>query len=180
MGAKASLLSARQVPTAGGETEFADMRAAWDALHPDEQHDLEGKVAVHDYRFSHTPFGGLEILSQEELSYLPSVKHPVVSVHPETARKNLFIGRHASYIIGDDFTSNRQRLRQLTETTCQFPRTLKHRWRVGDLMIWDNRCVLHRGHPWPADQVRTVVRTTVAEDTPDNEWVLASERLARG
>jgi alpha-ketoglutarate-dependent taurine dioxygenase len=133
---------------------------------------LADKVAVHSYEFSHKPFGGMEILNAEELSHLPPVEHPVVKVHPATGRKNIFAGRHASHILGEDLAESRALLAKLTQDAAQPPRVYKHRWRVGDLVIWDNRCVLHRGHRWPDDQARTMVRTTVAGDDPDNEWVL--------
>ena len=171
-GAKASLLAAHAVPDKGGETEWADMRAAYDALDPAMQDWLADKVAVHSYEYSHKPFGGMEILGPEELKHLPPVEHPVVKVHPATGRKNLFVGRHASHILGEDLAESRALLERLTDEGAQPPRVYKHRWRVGDLVIWDNRCVLHRGHRWPDDQARTMVRTTVAGDDPDNEWVL--------
>lgn len=171
-GAKASLLAAHVVPTEGGETEWADMRAAYDALGPAMQARLEGKIAVHSYEYSHKPFGGMEILGPEELKHLGPVEHPVVQVHPATGRKNLFVGRHASHILGEDFAESRALLERLTEEGAQPPRLWKHRWRPGDLVIWDNRCVLHRGHRWPDDQARIMVRTTVAGDDPANTWVM--------
>lgn len=179
VGAKASLLAAHVVPTEGGETEWADMRAAHDALDERTRQSLEGRVAVHSYRFSHTPFGGLDILDEGELDFLPDVQHPILRTHPETGRRVLFVGRHASHVIGDDRDDSRARLRQLTAEACQPPRLWKHRWSPGDLVIWDNRAVLHRGHPWPTDQARTMVRTTVAGDDPDNEWASRDAVLAR-
>ena len=175
VGAKASILAAHVVPDDGGETEWADMRAAYDALDQSMKDWLEDKVAVHSYEFSHAPFGGMEILNAEELSHLPPVEHPVVRVHPVTGRKNIFAGRHASHILGEDLEESRALLARLTEEGAQPPRVYKHTWRPGDLVIWDNRCVLHRGHRWPDDQARTMVRTTVAGDDPDNEWVLEGE-----
>lgn len=174
-GAKASLLAAHEVPTEGGETEWADMRAAYDALDPAMQVQLEDKIAVHSYEYSHKPFGGLEILGPEELKHLPPVEHAVVKVHPATGRKNLFVGRHASHILGEDFAESRALLERLTEEGAQSPRTWKHRWHAGDLVIWDNRCVLHRGHRWPDDQARIMARTTVAGDDPGNVWVMPGE-----
>lgn len=172
VGAKASLLAAHVVPSEGGETEWADMRAAYDALDAGMKEWLEDRVAVHSYEFSHAPFGGMEILNADELSHLPPVEHPVVKVHPATGRKNIFAGRHASHILGEDLEASRALLARLTEEAAQPPRVYKHAWRVGDVVIWDNRCVLHRGHRWPDDQARIMVRTTVAGDDPDNEWVL--------
>lgn len=172
VGAKASLLSARVVPSTGGETEWADMRAAWDALDAATQRQLEHAVAVHSYAYSHTWHGGLEIINTDDLQRLQPVQHPVVRTHPATGRRNLFVGRHASHIIGADEAQSRAQLQQLTEHACQPPRLWKHRWRAGDIAIWDNRCVLHRGHHWPQDQARTMVRTTIAGDAPDNEWAM--------
>jgi len=175
VGAKASILAAHVVPVIGGETEWADMRAAYDDLDDDMKGWLEDKIAVHDYAFSHAPFGGKEILNKKELAHLDPVEHPVVRVHSATGRKNLFVGRHASHILGEDLAESRKLLADLTEQGAQPPRIHKHKWAVGDIVIWDNRCVLHRGHRWPDDQPRTMVRTTVAGDAPDNEWVMAGE-----
>lgn len=173
VGAKASLLAARQVPTTGGATEWADMRAAYDALEPGEQLRLKDKVAVHSYEYSHAWHGGLELLSAEDLVHLAPVEHAIIKKHPATDRLILFVGRHASHIPGEDVQDSRALLKCLTDRACQPPRTFKHRWRAGDLALWDNRCVLHRGHPWPLDQPRDMARTTVAGDDPDNEWAEA-------
>ncbi|MCY4453964.1 MAG: TauD/TfdA family dioxygenase [Immundisolibacterales bacterium] len=170
--AKASILSARQVPTEGGETEFADMRAAWDRLEPEMQSRLEGTVALHSYRYSQGKVGGLDLLGEDDLDNLPPVEHPVVRTHPETGRKNLYIGRHASHILGEDVAESRELLETLCDEACRPPRTFSHRWKAGDLVMWDNRCVLHRGRPYPPDQPRQMRRTTVAGDQADNEWAV--------
>ena len=170
--AKASLLSARQVPTEGGETEFADMRAAWDRLDHETRALLEGKTALHSYRYSQGKVGGLDVLSEADLDRLPPVEHPVVRVHPETGRKSLYIGRHASHIVGEDVAASRELLETLCEEACRPPRVFSHRWAAGDLVMWDNRCVLHRGRPYPPDQPREMRRTTVAGEVADNEWAV--------
>ena len=172
MPAKASLLSAGQVPSKGGETEFADMRAAWDRLDPEMQARLERKVAVHSYHYSQGKVGGLNVLSDADLDNLPPVEHPVVRTHPETGRKNLYIGRHASHIVGEEVETSRELLEALCDEACRPPRVISHRWAAGDLVIWDNRCVLHRGRPYPPDQPRQMRRTTVAGEVADNSWVL--------
>lgn len=172
VGAKASILAARVVPDTGGETEWADMRAAWEALDADMQRHLENRVAIHSYVFSHSWHGGLEIIGSDDVQRLSPVRHPIMRVHPQTGRRSLFVGRHASHIEGDDETESRKLLAQLTAAACQPPRTWKHRWQVGDIGIWDNRCVLHRGHLWPETQARTMVRTTIAGDDIDNEWAM--------
>ena len=168
--AKASLLAAHAVPSRGGHTEWADMRQGYDVLDANMKKWLADKIAVHSYRFSHAWHHGLDILNEEELEDLPPVEHPIVQVHPDSGRTILFVGRHASHIIGEDFMTSRKLLRELTNNAAQPPRTWKHQWSVGDLVIWDNRCVLHRARWTPEGEPRAMVRTTVAGDAPDNEW----------
>jgi len=175
VGAKASILAAHEVPSVGGETEWADMRAAYDALDEASKSWLAERVAVHSYVFSHAPHGGLELLNEREVADLPLVQHAVVRTHPATGRKNLFVGRHASHILGEDEHESRALLRQLTSDACQPPRIWKHRWQPGEIALWDNRCVLHRGHAFPSDQRRVMARSTVAGDVVDNEWALDDE-----
>ncbi len=174
--AKASLLRADAVPHEGGETEFADMRAAYDALDGEQQHWLANKIAVHSYRYSQGQIGGLDIMSDEELDAIPPVEHPIIATHPATGRKNLFIGRHASHIAGVELEEGRALLRSLCAEACRGNQVYRHRWRVGDVVIWDNRCVLHRGLPYPVDQRRIMCRTTVAGVQSSNEWVLGAAR----
>ena len=170
--AKGSLLRAVAVPSEGGDTEFADMRAAYDDLPEERRHWLADKVAVHSYRYSQGLIGGLDLLSDAELDAIPPVEHPLIATHPGSSRRNLFIGRHASHIAGQDVEESRALLQSLCADACRDPRVYRHRWQAGDLVIWDNRCVLHRGLPYPADQPRIMCRTTVAGDQPDNEWGL--------
>lgn len=171
VGAKVSLLRALEVPATGGDTEWADMRAAWDTLDPATQARLDGLTAVHSYAYSQGQVGGTTLLTRREWVDLPPVEHPVVRTHPATGRRSLYVGRHASHIVGMDEAEGRALLRQLTDDACQPPRIFRHRWHDGDIAAWDNRCVLHRGHPWPFDQRRVMRRTTVAGDG-DNPWVI--------
>ena len=172
VGAKVSLLRALEVPDCGGDTEWADMRAAWDALDPDTQRRLEGLVAVHSYAYSQGKVGGIALLNKREQEALPPVRQPVVREHPATGRKNLYVGRHASHIVSMPVAEGRALLERLTEEACRAPRIFRHRWQAGDIVAWDNRCVLHRGHPWPFDQPRVMKRTTVAGDG-DNPWAIS-------
>ena len=175
VGAKASLLRAVEVPANGGDTEWADMRAAWDALDLATQQRLEGLTAVHSYAWSQgQQVGGATILTSAEWDALPPVQHPVVRTHPATGRKNLYVGRHASHVVGMEVERGRALLRQLTADACQSPRLFRHQWRRGDLAVWDNRCVLHRGHPWPFAERRVMKRTTVAGEG-DNPWAIDGE-----
>ncbi len=169
--AKASLLSARELPSRGGETEFADMRAAWDALDPALKRRVEGRRAIHDYYYSQGLVGGLEVLTEEEWAALPPVEHPLLREHPATGRTNLYIGRHARDIVGMDREEAQTLLAELHDFACRPPRTYLHRWARGDLVLWDNRCVLHRGHEWDRGEPRVMHRTTVAGDG-DNEWAI--------
>ena len=170
--AKASLLRAKIVPKTGGETAFADMRAAYDALDSAMQDWLADKVAMHSYAYSQGKVGGMGGITQDEWDALPPVEQPVIRTHPATGRRNLYIGRHASQIVGEDPDESRRLLEELCIEACRPPRIHIHKWQVGDLVIWDNRCVLHRGLGHPPDQPRRMVRTTVAGDSAEaNEWV---------
>ena len=170
--AKASLLVAKVVPKSGGETAFADMRAAYDALEPAMQAWLADKIAVHSYAYSQGKVGGTGAITRDEWDALPPVEQPVIRTHPATGRRNLYIGRHASHIVGEDPDESRKLLEGLCTEACRAPRIHVHKWDVGDLVIWDNRCVLHRGLGHPPDQPRRMVRTTVAGDSGEaNEWV---------
>jgi len=158
VGAAGSLLSAKVVPRTGGATEWADMRAAYDALDPATRAEIEDWVAVHDLAKDTTgPY-----ISEEHRRRFPSSRHRVVRVHTVTGRRSLYIGRHAAYVVGQDPVRSAARLAQLTQEACQPPRVFRHSWRVGDAVLWDNRCVLHRSTPWPVDEPRVVHRTTMA------------------
>ena len=165
--AKGSALAARIVPETGGDTAFADMRAAHDALEPALQDWLADKIAVHSYAYSQGRIGGMTGVSEDEWEALPPVGHPVIRIHPATGRRSLYIGRHASHIVGENERESRRLLERLCEDACRPPRVFTHRWSVGDLVLWDNRCVLHRGLGYPANQPRRMIRTTIAGDSED-------------
>ena len=120
--AKGSALTARIVSETGGETAFADMRAAYDALDAAMQDWLADKIAVHSYDYSQGRVGGLTGLSEDEWEVLPPVEHPVIRTHPATGRRNLYIGRHASHIVGEDEQESRRLLERLCEDACRPPR----------------------------------------------------------
>ena len=177
--AKASLLRAVEAPASGGDTEWADMRAAWDCLSRETQCRLEGLTAVHSYAYSQGLIGGIALLDRKERDDLPPVVHPLVRVHPATGRKSLYLGRHIERIVGMEPEAGRGLVAELMDAACRSPRTFRHRWQTGDIVLWDNRAVLHRGHPWPYEQRRVMKRTTVAGDG-DNPWALEdSERFAK-
>ncbi|MFN0092035.1 MAG: TauD/TfdA dioxygenase family protein [Acidimicrobiales bacterium] len=176
IGAKASLLNCRAAPSSGGETEYADMRAGYEALDRAQQARLEGLVAVHSIAFSQSlALGAHDVLSKEENENLPPVEHPVVRVHEPTGRRSLYVGRHVWRIHGMDDADARQLVEDLVEAACRPPRVYTHRWSAGDLVMWDNRCMLHRGRPWDVRERRLMRRTTIAGAAPPgdvNEWAL--------
>ena len=167
--AKAVVLTARTVPTKGGETVFADMRAAYAALHPVRRSEIDALDAVHDYGWSHG-FTSADLRQAE--SHVPPITQPLVDTHPDTKQPSLLIGRHIRSIVGMSPSAGRALAADLLEQSTQPPRTVRHRWAQGDLVVWDNRPVLHRVRPWPSIQVREMARTTVAGDGP-NPWVLS-------
>jgi alpha-ketoglutarate-dependent 2,4-dichlorophenoxyacetate dioxygenase len=163
--AMASLLSAREVPPAGGETEYASLRAAWDALPQALQRRLEGMIAVHSFAYSRGLIAPGLLLPEQEAA-LPPVKQQLVRENAATGRKAVYLGSHASHIVGMPVDEGRRLLRDLLEHATQPQFVFQHRWRVGDCVMWDNRAVLHRGRPWDAQYRRVMHRTTVAGDGP--------------
>ncbi|MEM7286866.1 MAG: TauD/TfdA family dioxygenase [Actinomycetota bacterium] len=161
--AKASVLSARVVPPEGGETEWADMRAAYDALDEETRERIADLAAYHSLVYSQARAGadqrGGYGIDQDAMPLRPLVK-----VHPETGRPALYIGRHAHDIPGLDSAESEALLDGLMDEACRPPRLYRHRWRVGDVIAWDNRAVLHRAHPFDYREPRVMVHTRIAGD----------------
>ena len=167
--AHSSALSARAIPPEGGETEFASMRVAYEHLaedlHLDEnvRRDLDRLIVVHSFGFSRSmidPGIGTEIGRD-----YPPVRHALVRANPRNGRRSLYIGSHAWFIEGIGLDESRILIGRLLEQTTRPDRVYRHRWQVGDLVMWDNRCVLHRGRPWDSARYKRVMhRTTVAGD----------------
>ena len=167
--ALASLLFAIEVPPERGETEFACLRAAYEALDENRKDELEDLVAEHSIVYSRSLLGSGSILaySEEEAARPPPVQHPVVRTNPVNGRKALYLGKHASHIVGRPVEEGRALLTELQEFATQPEFVYQHKWRRGDLVMWDNRCVLHRGRPFDAARHRRVMRrTTVAGARP--------------
>ena len=163
--ALASLLSAREVPPEGGETQFASMRVAHERLPADMQRFLEGKVAVHSFAYSR----GLVddgLLPPEHAAQVPPVRQALVRANPANGRKAFYVASHACEIVGMPTEEARALLRELREAATRHELVYTHRWRVGDLVMWDNRCTLHRGRPWDERHRRVMHRTTVAGEGP--------------
>jgi alpha-ketoglutarate-dependent 2,4-dichlorophenoxyacetate dioxygenase len=166
--AMASLLHAREVPSEGGETEYADLRAAWDALPAWRREGLARLVAVHHFVYSRGLIGYAEF-TEAERAAVPPVEQAVVRTHPATGRQALYLGSHASHVVGWPLAKGRILLLDLLAFATQPEFVHRHTWRAGDLVMWDNRCVLHRGRPWDERQRRVMHRTTVAGAGPTAE-----------
>jgi alpha-ketoglutarate-dependent 2,4-dichlorophenoxyacetate dioxygenase len=171
--AKYSLLSARAVPAAGGNTEFADMRAAYDALDAETKAEIEDLVCEHSLIYSRSLLGFADFTPEERDDFAP-VRQRLVRAHPVTGRKSLFLASHAGTIVGWPMPEARALLRDLIEHATQREYVHVHRWRQHDLVMWDNRQTMHRARRYNADEVRDLRRTTIAGDGPTAPQASAS------
>jgi len=176
--AKGAVFSAEIVPSIGGRTGWADMRAAYDALDPATRAKVEGLTAYHSLHYSQSKLGHSSGKADGEYSGYgfhdgPVPLRPLVKTHPETGRKSLLIGRHAHNVPGMDKTESRQFLEGLVEFACQPPRIYHHEWTPGDAVVWDNRCLLHQATPWDMTQPRVMWHSRIAGD-PKSEACLAA------
>jgi alpha-ketoglutarate-dependent 2,4-dichlorophenoxyacetate dioxygenase len=161
-----SLLSARIVPPEGGDTEFASMRAAYDALSDDVKRKLEGLVAEHSLVYSRGTVSN-EALTPEMKAELPGAWQAMVRVNPVNGREAVYAGAHASHVIGWPREAGRAFLQWLNEFATQARFCYAHAWREGDLAIWDNRATLHRATAYDTVRhKRLMQRTTVRGDGP--------------
>jgi alpha-ketoglutarate-dependent taurine dioxygenase len=165
LAAKASVLSARVVPSEGGGTEWADMRAAFDALDDGTRERIAGLSAHHSIYHSQAQIGHeVEAGGGYGFHEDGAPLRPLVKVHPETGRPALFIGRHAHAIPGLSADESAVLLDELLADACRPPRTYEHRWVPGDVVVWDNRCVLHRARPYDRSEPRSMHHTRVSGD----------------
>ncbi len=149
--AKYSLLHARAIPSKGGNTEFADMRAAYDALDAETRAQVEDLVCEHSQIFSRQQLGFTDFTDEERERFKP-VRQRLVRTHPVTGRKSLYLASHAGGILGWPVPEARAFLRDLVEHATQREFVYSHPWRVGDLVMWDNRQTMHRARPFPAQR----------------------------
>ena len=160
----ATILHAVTLPPNGGDTCFADMSAAYEALGDRTKAELDGIKVVHSWEHSRENIG--KTLTAEEVADAPPMSHPLVRVHPETGRKALFIGMHASHLDGQPMDASRARIIELEAHATQDRFVYRHSWRPGDILMWDNRCLLHRADPnfdaahYPRIMHRTCLRGT--------------------
>jgi len=159
--AKYSLLSGRTVVATGGQTQFADMRAAYDALDDATKSEIEDLVCEHSLLYSRGALGFTE-LTAEERAMMQPVRQSLVRTHPVTGRKSLFLSSHIGTIVGWPMPEARAFIRDLAEHATQTRFTYAHTWRQWDLVMWDNRQLMHRVTRFDETQVRDMRRTTVA------------------
>jgi len=163
--AKYSLLHARSIPSKGGNTEFADMRAAYDALDDETKAEVEELVCEHSQLYSRSILGFTDFTEEERERFKP-VHQCLVRTHPATKRRSLYLASHAGGILGWPVPEARAFLRDLVEHATQRQFVYAHTWRVNDLVMWDNRQTMHRARPFPAHEPRDMRRTTLAGDGP--------------
>jgi len=159
--ALASVLSARIIPEDGGETEFASTRLAWDRLPDAQKEELRDLVVVHSYANSRDQIDPA-LMTAEERAALPPVRWRLTWHNPANDRDALYIASHAGAIEGMDGGEGLALLARLIDDSTEGSYTYLHRWRSGDVVMWDNRATMHRGRPWPGTQARLMVRTTIS------------------
>ena len=163
--AKYSLLHAVSIPSKGGNTEYADMRAGYDALDDETKAEIEELVCEHSQLFSRSILGFTDFTEEERERFKP-VRQCLVRTHPVTKRRSLYLSSHAGGILGWPVPEARAFLRDLVEHATQRQFVYAHTWRVNDLVMWDNRQTMHRARPFPAHEPRDMRRTTLMGDGP--------------
>jgi alpha-ketoglutarate-dependent taurine dioxygenase len=160
-----SILSGKEVPEGEGDTCFASMRIAFEAMTEGRAQSLEGMRAVHHYAYSLGLFGEGGV-SQEEKDALPPVEHPIVRTHPPTGKKSLYVSGHIESIVGMPVEEGRLLVKELINWCTRPEYVYTHHWQQHDLLMWDNRCVLHRASSVPLRRKRVMHRTTIAGQGP--------------
>lgn len=163
--AQYSMLSAVVIPSTGGQTEYADLRAAYDALPDDLRREIAGLSAEHYALHSRLMLGDSGY-TEEQLAMIPAVTWPLAQVHPGSKRPLLFVGVHARRIVDFPLAEGRLLLSDLLEHATQRQFVYRHEWQVGDLVMWDNRCTIHRGRRFPLAERRELRRTTTDDLLP--------------
>jgi alpha-ketoglutarate-dependent 2,4-dichlorophenoxyacetate dioxygenase len=166
--AKYSLLSARKIPPTGGNTEFADMRAAYDALDEETKREVHDLICLHSQIFSRGVLGFTDFTDEERVKWAP-VRQRLVRRHPATGRLSLYLASHAGAIEGWPVPEARAFLRDLTEHATQRKFVYAHVWRPHDLVMWDNRVTMHRARRYDHTEVRDMRRTTLTNEVSSLE-----------
>jgi alpha-ketoglutarate-dependent taurine dioxygenase len=157
-----TMLYAMEIPKSGGDTLFANMYAAYDGLPVELKHRLEGMSAVHSLDYSRRLTGAKQQMTEAQKRAAPPVEHPIIRTHPETGRKTIYLGQHASHIAGMPVEEGRALVEQINIHATQVAYRWVQRWSRYDCVLWDNRCVLHcaTDFDWLGDR-RVMRRTTV-------------------
>ena len=164
---QATIIYGEVMPAQGGETHFCDMYGAYERLSPAWKARIASLRAVHNLDFSRTRRHGEDPLTEEQRRAKPPVDHPVVRTHPETRRKCLYLGDHAEYIVGMPYDEGRAMIEELNALAVHADLTYEHRWKTRELLIWDNRCVMHRATAYDAaHQGRVIRRCTILGEVP--------------
>jgi len=166
--AKYSILSARRIPAAGGNTEFADMRAAYEALDDASKREIHDLVCLHSQLFSRGVLGFTDFTDAEREKWTP-VRQRLVRRHPSTGRLSLYLSSHAGAIEGWPVPEARAFLRDLAEHATQRPFVYAHVWRQHDFVMWDNRVAMHRARRYDHTEVRDMRRTTLTNEVSSLE-----------
>jgi taurine dioxygenase len=164
---QATIIYGEVVPKVGGQTHFADMYGAYERLSPAWKQHLEKLRAVHNLDFSRTRRHGEDLMTEAQKRERPPADHPIIRTHPETHRKCVYLGDHAESIVGLPYDEGRALIEELNAMIIHPDLTYEHRWTAGELLLWDNRCVLHKATAFDeAREARVVRRCTVLGEVP--------------
>ena len=170
-----SILAAYEVPAEAGQTEFASARSAYQRLDQKIRELIDSKVGIHDYIYSRTKVGE-DAVTRNQRTYMHPVRQRLVRQNPVTGEKNIFVGSHVKQIEGMPDTEARALIERLINEVTRAESVYRHRWQPGDMMIWDNRCILHRGCGYNADKYRRRMhQTRVRGRGPSIAEVLTSD-----
>ena len=164
---QATIIYGEVVAGIGGETHFCDMYGAYERLDPSWKVRIATLRAVHNLDFSRTRRHGVDLMTEAQRLATPPVDHPMVRTHPETGRDCLYLGDHAEYIVGMPYAQGRAIIEELNALAVHSDLTYEHHWQPGELIVWDNRCLMHRATAYdPYTQSRVVRRCTVLGEVP--------------
>ncbi|MEQ1807347.1 MAG: TauD/TfdA family dioxygenase [Burkholderiaceae bacterium] len=164
---QATIIYGEVIPRSGGETHFADMYGAYERLSPAWKARIANLRAVHNLDFSRTRRHGKDLMTEEQRRAKPPVDQPIVRVHPETGRTCLYLGDHAEYVVGMDYDEGRALIEELNLLAIHADLSYEHKWTPKQLILWDNRCVLHRATDYDSfNEGRVVRRCTVLGEVP--------------
>jgi len=166
--ALATFLYGLECPPEGADTQFVSMYTALETLKPMQRALIEGKAGVHDRNFRYSElYPNRPALTAEQVAHVPPVEHPLIRVHPATRRKSLYLAKDVvSTIVGIEMRKGRELLDELEKDATQADRIYSHKWQAGDVLVWDNRCTLHRATPYDNRYTRTLYRTQVRGEVP--------------